>query len=508
MELLSKLDQPLTTTIFGVIIALCVIVFYSLKQSKRYPPIVGTVFNLAANLHRVHDFTTHHAKKHPTFRINAFSRYMIFTADPTNVEYILKSNFSNYGKGKLVHEHASDLLGDGIFTVDGAQWRHQRKLASFEFSSRNIRDFSTVVFKNNVVKLASMIFKSAALNKTYDYQDLFMKSTLDSVFKVVLGVELDTMSGTYDEGTKFSKAFDEASEITFSRGLDVFYRIKKFLNIGSEAVLRKNIKLVDKYVYKIINSKIEQVNKLSNDKSTDGMMKKGDILSRFLQENERDPKYLKDIILSFIIAGKDTTATTLSWFLYMLCKHPHVQERISTEVREAANVSDKSTFQDLANGITEEALDKLQYLHAALTETIRLYPAVPWDPKCCFSDDTLPDGFNIKKGEQIFYMPYAMGRMKYIWGDDAEEFKPQRWLDENGKFQTQSSFKFTGFQAGPRICLGKEFAYRQMKIFSAVLVGSFKFKLSNEQKVVTYKPMLTLSIDGGLHLHASPRHIH
>jgi len=236
------------------------------------------------------------------------------------------------------------------------------------------------------------------------------------------------------------------------------------------------------------------------------MMKKGDILTRFLQENERDPKYLKDIILSFIIAGKDTTATTLSWFLYMLCKHPHVQERISTEVREATNVSDKSTFQDLANGITEEALDKLQYLHAALTETIRLYPAVPWDPKCCFSDDTLPDGFNIKKGEQIFYMPYAMGRMKYIWGDDAEEFKPQRWLDENGKFQAQSSFKLTGFQAGPRICLGKEFAYRQMKIFSAVLVGSFKFKLSDEQKVVTYKPMLTLNIDGGLHLHASPRH--
>ncbi|KAM7266645.1 hypothetical protein ACFE04_004542 [Oxalis oulophora] len=130
----------------------------------------------------------------------------------------------------------------------------------------------------------------------------------------------------------------------------------------------------------------------------------------------------------------------------MLCKQPHVQERISIEVREATKVSAKSSFQDLANGITEEALNKLQYLHAALTETLRLYHAFPADPKVCFSDDTLPDGHSIKKGEQIFYMPYTMGRMKYIWGDDAEEFNPQRWLDENGNFKMQSSFKFTAFQ--------------------------------------------------------------
>ncbi|KAM7266171.1 hypothetical protein ACFE04_004068 [Oxalis oulophora] len=423
---------------------------------------------------------------------------MVFTTDPVNVEYILQSNFSNYGKGELTHEHVSDLLGDGIFTVDGHKWRQQRKLASHEFSTKNIRDFSSVVFKDNVVKLASLISKSPQTN---DYQDLFMKSTLDSVFKVVLGVELDTMCGTHEEGSKFSKAFDVASEISFRRSLDIFWKIKKFLNIGSEAILKKNVKLVDDYVYKIIDIKIIQV----DNKSTDDMMKKGDILSRFLQANERDKKYLKDIILSFIIAGKDTTATTLSWFLYMLCKHPHVQERISIEIREATKVGAKSSFQDLANGITEEALNKLQYLHATLTETLRLYPAVPWDPKVCFSDDTLPDGHSIKKGEQIFYMPYTMGRMKYIWGDDAEEFNPQRWLDENGNFKMQSSFKFTAFQAGPRICLGKEFAYRQMKIFSSVLVGSFKFKLSDEQEVVTYKPMLTLNIDGGLHLHASPR---
>lgn len=108
------------------------------------------------------------------------------------------------------------------------------------------------------------------------------------------------------------------------------------------------------------------------------MRKKEDLLSRFLETNETDPKYLKDIILSFIIAGKDTTASTLSWFFYMICSYPHLQEKIADEVMKATNVQEKNfSISELANSITEEALDKMQYLHAALTETLRLYPSVP-----------------------------------------------------------------------------------------------------------------------------------
>lgn len=68
------------------------------------------------------------------------------------------------------------------------------------------------------------------------------------------------------------------------------------------------------------------------------------------------------------------------------------------------------------------------------------------DAKICFSDDTLPDGYSVKKGDMVAYQPYAMGRMKFIWGDDALEFKPERWLNEDGIFQPESPFKFTAFQ--------------------------------------------------------------
>lgn len=68
------------------------------------------------------------------------------------------------------------------------------------------------------------------------------------------------------------------------------------------------------------------------------------------------------------------------------------------------------------------------------------------DAKVCFSDDTLPDGYSVKRGDMVAYQPYAMGRMRFIWGDDAQNFRPERWLNENGIFQPQSPFKFTAFQ--------------------------------------------------------------
>ncbi|XP_028768575.1 cytochrome P450 704C1-like [Neltuma alba] len=469
------------------------------QKKRKYHVVSGTALHQMLNFHRLHDYMSDLAGKNQTYRLLTLGRNEVYTTDPINVEYILKTNFANYGKGEYQHTILKDLLGDGIFTVDGEKWRKQRKTASYQFSSRILRDFSSSVFKSTAVKLAAMVSEASTPNQMLEIQDLFFKSTLDSVFKVVLGVELDTLRGTYEDGTKFSNAFDDASEITLLRYVDIFWKIKRFLHIGLEGSLRKNIKVVDEFVYKIIRSKTEQVQK-----SPDGSARK-DILSRFLDLEEADPKYLKDIILSFIIAGKDTTATTMTYFLYSLCKYPRVQDKIVEEVKDVTKLKKFSTVEELADNITEEALENMQYLTAALTETLRLYPAVPWDAKVCFSDDTLPDGFSVKKGDLVSYLPYAMGRMKYLWGDDAEEFKPERWLDTNGKFQQERPFKFTAFQAGPRQCLGKDFSYRQMKIFSAVLLSSHKFKLADQSKTAHYRTALTLHMDGGLHLYAYPR---
>lgn len=112
-------------------------------------------------------------------------------------------------------------------------------------------------------------------------------------------------------------------------------------------------------------------------------LEKEDILSRFLLEKEKpgsgiDSKYLRDIILNFMIAGRDTTAGTLSWFFYMMCKHPHLQDKVAREVRSATKLQEKKVkIDDFGNYLTEEVISSMQYLHAAVTETLRLYPAVP-----------------------------------------------------------------------------------------------------------------------------------
>lgn len=505
MASIDVLSNPLKFSALVLILSIFIVQLFLRKLNKKqkkykYHPVAGTVFTQLLHFNRVHHYMTNLAGKYKTYRLRAPFRSEIYTVDPVNVEYILKTNFENYGKGDHNYDNLSGLLGDGIFTVDGHKWRQQRKVSSYEFSTKVLRDFSSVIFRKNVAKLANIVSEAAKSNQSMDIQDLFMKSTLDSIFKVGFGVELDSMCGSNEEGVKFTSAFDDASALTLWRYVDVFWKIKRFLNIGSEAALKKNVKVVNDFVYKLINKKIEL---MRNSKEVSSL-KKDDILSRFLQVTENDPTYLRDIILNFVIAGKDTTATALSWFIYMLCKHPAVQNKIAQEVREATKVKENTDFAEFAASINEEALEKMNYLHAAISETLRLYPSVPVDGKICFSDDTLPDGFNVSKGDMVAYQPYAMGRMKFIWGDDAEEYKPERWL-KDGVFQQESPFKFTAFQAGPRICLGKEFAYRQMKIFAAVLVTNFTFKLADEKKPVNYRTMINLHVDGGLHVFALHR---
>ncbi|KAF3775339.1 hypothetical protein EJ110_NYTH50711 [Nymphaea thermarum] len=179
----------------------------------------------------------------------------------------------------------------------------------------------------------------------------------------------------------------------------------------------------------------------------------------------------------------------------MLCKHPLVQEKIAQEVKEMVGSCEKGKFTQFVEKITERSSEKLHYLHAALSETLRL--------RCACKDDVLPDGFKVKKGDGVNHVTYAMGRMKYIWGDDAEDLLPERWLHD-GVFRLESPFKFPAFHAGPRTCLGKDFGYRQMKIAAALLTAFFRFKLQDPSKEVTYKTMLTLHIDQGLHLMLVP----
>ncbi|MFS7902727.1 putative abieta-7,13-dien-18-ol hydroxylase [Helianthus anomalus] len=177
-------------------------------------------------------------------------------------------------------------FGDGIFTVDGDKWRHLWKLASFEFSTRNLHNFSSVVFMSNGVKLAKNISLLAAADETMNLQALLLKFTLDSIFKVGFGFDLDTLSGLDEASNRFMKVFDESNSLTFWRFVDLLWKVKRYFSIGPEAELKKTIRMVDEFVHELIRNKREQM------KDTNLHRDKEDMTD----------KYLRDITLSFVIA--------------------------------------------------------------------------------------------------------------------------------------------------------------------------------------------------------------
>ncbi|CAL5404912.1 unnamed protein product [Camellia sinensis] len=344
----------LTFFVIGLAAVFLVIYIRELISNDNRHPVAGPIFNLLIHFNRLFNYQTSLARKYSTYRL-----ITPFKSD---------QGHTVYGKGKFNSNLMRDLFGDGIFAEDGEKWHHQRKLASYEFSTKVLRDFSATVFRTNAAKLASDVSIAATTKQMIDLQDLLVKSTLDSIFKVGFGVELNTLSGSDEFSTPFMKAFDDSNVIVYWRYVDLLWKIKRFLNIGLEADLKQNIK-----------------------------RGKEDILSRFLMESAKDPekmtdKYLRDISLNFIIA-----------------------EKIAQEVREATEAEDNISTDEFANKLTEAALEKMWYLHAALTETLRLHPAVPVDGKNSEEDDILPDGFKVKKGDGVNYMAYAMGRISYIW---------------------------------------------------------------------------------------------
>ncbi|KAK3268724.1 hypothetical protein CYMTET_22786, partial [Cymbomonas tetramitiformis] len=118
--------------------------------------------------------------------------------------------------------------------------------------------------------------------------------------------------------------------------------------------------------------------------------------------------------------------------------------------------------------ISFDSIRKLPYLNAVLTEVLRLHPPVPQDFKIAVADDVLPDGTEIRRGEQVMYQVYVMGRSPKLW-EDPLTFLPERHINDEGAFMQPNMYKFPVFQAGPRTCLGKEMAYLEAGDLQSVL---------------------------------------
>ena len=238
---------------------------------------------------------------------------------------------------------------------------------------------------------------------------------------------------------------------------------------------------------------------------------RADLLSIFMQSPDKNgvpcsDTFLRGLCLSFILAGKDTTSVALSWFFWLLLQHPHVEEKILEEIHNILKDRSNDVKPCVPVYFTREELKEMRYLHACLSETMRLYSPVPFDRREAIEDDILPNGTAIKKGTAIIYFAYAMGRMESIWGRDCMEFTPERWLNDEGAFVNQSVYKYPALHGGPRMCIGRDFAYLQMKHIAASILYRYRLKLVNEGEQVKYKVGgMSLFMKNGLWVTLQPR---
>lgn len=297
-------------------------------------------------------------------------------------------------------------------------------------------------------------------------QVLWKKLTLDSFGRIGLGVILDSL---FNSNNQFNKDYDYCID-EFGNRFRFPYRFH-----------------TEKQYNDACNRINTYVNTLMEERKKTNYEGRSDLLSLLLQSGQSSD-FIRDSLINFIIAGRDTTASLLTWTTYYLETNPEVKQKLIEEID--THIGEREpTFDDIK---------LLKYLRNILNEVLRLRPpALPITCKSAVKDDILPNGIKVKAGQDIMYSPYVIHRLH--WGNDPEKFDPDRW--EN-PVSLKSPYTFIPFQRGPRQCLGINMSYEEASIVLIRLLQSkLKFTLEPGQRAVSVKGVPIIStIRGGLWL--------
>lgn len=317
----------------------------------------------------------------------------VVTSDPRNLEYLLKTKFSNFPKGEYFRSTVRDLLGDGIFSADDEIWQRQRKTASLEFHSAKFRNLTTESLLELVhYRLIPVLDEYSAKQSSpavvaVDLQDILLRLTFDNVCMIAFGVDPGCLRPGLPE-IPFARAFESATEATLMRFVTptLVWKTMRYLKLGTEKTLEKAITEVHKFADEVIKTRKKE---LSLTYSDDHENQRSDLLTVFmgLKDEKGKPysdKFLRDICVNFILAGRDTSSVALSWFFWLLNRNPHVEDKILAEICQILNErEDEDDNKECPKPLIfkPEEVKKMEYLQAALSEALRLYPSVPVDHK-------------------------------------------------------------------------------------------------------------------------------
>ncbi|KAK9855658.1 hypothetical protein MYU51_002293 [Penicillium brevicompactum] len=295
-----------------------------------------------------------------------------------------------------------------------------------------------------------------------DLQPLFFNLTLDTTTELLFGKSVNSLKEADESrGAKFANAFDVAQNYVIQRFrlLDLYWLIggRKF---------QSSCAAVHEFVDEIIE---ERSQKSEEDTSKNDRYLFFDAIAKD-PKHSSDRKALRAQLVNMLLAGRDTTACLLSWTFFLLAQHARVLVKLKAEI---------SSVVGSRTEINQNDIHKMTYLAKILKETLRLYPSVPVNTRTARRTTFLPTGGGsegtspvlIRKGENVAFCVYSMHRRKDLYGEDAEDFRPERWDEDLPEYTKK--WGFLPFSGGPRICIGQEFALMEASYTTARILQQY-----------------------------------
>ncbi|KAF8329542.1 cytochrome P450 monooxygenase CYP63 [Cantharellus anzutake] len=423
-----------------------------------------------------------------TFNLRILWTDLYWTKNHHAMQSILAKNFENYIKGPENKVVLDGVFGDGIFAVDGPAWRAHRAVMKPFFSRERVRDFQ--LLDKYTDRILLILRSKDTSNESLDMQDLFSRFTLDAAGEFLLGTDrLNSLGlplpmpgrakigskGTELEGAygSFVNAFDKIQNIISLRyERNWFWPLLEFWRDET----KEHKKVINDFIAPLIREAI-----LAKRDREGNLLDTADCcFLEHLVDSTEDEKLIQDQLLNTLVAARDTTTALLTFLTYLLAIHPRVLRTVRDEVVSIAGDQPPSY----------ELIRSMKYLRACLNETLRLFPPVPINGRASLRPAILPSStpngpsYYVPGGlANVFFIPLLMQRRKDLWGEDAEDFLPERWIEPNRiKELTDDPFKFLPFNAGPRLCLGQNFAYNEASFVIVRLLQNFDtFELRQEE---------------------------
>ncbi len=383
------------------------------------------------------------------------NRKLILTQDPDFINYVLKENHRNYIKSEMSTKRAVDFFGNGLLFSNGDYWLRQRRLIQPGFHREKLKGLYDIIIRT----IDEFLLKFPT-GKSIDIYPLVHELSFNILIRSLFDIRL---SPPIME--ELSRIFIELQDFLIT---DINQPFRKLFYpfTGTENSQRKKAKRLRDIFMAIIEER------RASDKSYADLL---DMLLNSKYEDTGEPmtnEQIVDEVLILIFAGHETTANTLSWLLYLLAANKEVAQKLTDSM-------EGSTVQECLNN---------EYLKASINEAMRLYPAAWMTERAALEDDRFGQ-FSFPKNTIIISFFFGLHRSESLW-QEPQQFNPERFIADTGIIRSKNYFPFG---AGPRMCIGNNFAMAEMSFFIFTFLKEFKIKLTGAPPEM--KPLITLRPD-------------